>query len=271
MRKQNKLALKLAITGMVAVLVLTGCQGLLEEWLERNSDVTLSLTWEGGEDLDLYLTYPAPADNDTTDDAGTPTYGSIADAYYPALINGDEGFYPEDGTANRAFVNQVDRSSADGDVRWFSFGDDSDDNDNREVIYIDQLPFNYTLGGGDYNTTPNSANALPSGYDYAWVGVLEGYVWGFDGDVSDAEEVKLTVYNEDDRLLGEFVIPQEMTVKGTSLVRIPVFQVEGRSAVVYQVLAHTQLLTASNQIRSVGETTTVGDYTVLATFFAEVE
>ncbi|MFP4378448.1 MAG: hypothetical protein ACLFP4_15495, partial [Spirochaetales bacterium] len=72
MRNPRTMITKLALTAMIAMILLSGCVWLVEVFLERESDVTLSLTWEGDEDLDLYLTYPAPADGDTTDDFGTP-------------------------------------------------------------------------------------------------------------------------------------------------------------------------------------------------------
>ncbi|MFP4550663.1 MAG: hypothetical protein ACLFNT_07660 [Spirochaetales bacterium] len=255
MRNRRTMA-KIAVTLVATAFLLTSCIIILP-WLEGEADLTLELTWSGDEDLDLYLTYP---DVDTTESATVPNYLSVADAYFVPTPAGNSGFAPEDGTANRDRVYEDRTQSADGDVVWQNYGD------NREVIKIKELPFNYTLGSGDYNTTADSENGLPSGYTYAWVGVLEAYVWGHDANASDADDVTLSVYDDSDRLLGEYLIPAETRVKGAALVRIPVFQVQGEDLVYYQVLAHTQLLTSVNQIRSVGDSQTIDEYHVLGTF-----
>jgi len=238
----------------------------LPGWLDDSTDLSIELTWDGSQDLDLYVTVPAPSDGNTTNNAGTPPYTNILQAYDQAAISGgDPGFTPKDGTSQRERIFSGNTSdSFSGDTVVYNSGASDSD---TQVIEIRGIPFNYNTGG--FTTAANSENGLTAGYDYAWVGIMEVYVWATSGKVSDADNVQVTVY-QGSNTVGTYVIPEDTNVTGASLVRIPVFRARNTSTSAerntYQILAHTQLLTSQSQIRGIEEPQVVGEYQVLNVF-----
>ncbi|MFW5849362.1 MAG: hypothetical protein ACOCXN_06280 [Spirochaetota bacterium] len=239
--------------GLIAVIVLAfgGCDVIVVFSGDSNADANLSiqLTWEDEDtDLDLYVTLPEPADDDYTVETGeVPPYNSIQDAY-GEFLGGRLGFFPEDGREYRDEVYEDNpESNYNGEVVYDKASETT------EVIQILDVPFDYdTLYESDYTTTPNEDNALPSGHEYAWIGVMEVYVWAQRGEVSTAGNPVVTVYDENDREIGWYPINEDTYIKGASVIRIPVFRTTNSDRRnYYQLLLDKRLINTTNDIRSI--------------------
>ena len=252
MRHGMRSSLKLIAGALVVIAVIAGCNITIMPGADpvTTTDLRVELTWNRSDvDLDLYLTFPDPQ-NTTVDPAAVPVYTSIQDAYAAPEV-GNVGFFPEHGTERRDRVYQANHRSADNNVRYTS------PRTTKEVITVHDIPFNYgalTLDEGftdSFTTSPSTVNALPSGRRYAWVGVMEIYVFGAEGTVSGAGEPTVTIYDSANEKLAQFPINEDTHIKGLSIARIPVFRTtDGRNY--YQILLHKQLILDTTGIRSVG-------------------
>jgi len=171
-------------------------------------------------------------------------------------------------------VHEGRKSGSAGDIQW---GQEVVSDDNTEFVNIFDIPYPYgSLSSSDFNsTTPSSANRLGSGFGYVWLGIIEVYVWGDSDPASDARNVEITIYDQNDNPQGVYKLPEETYVDGAALARIAVFRAEddvtGERRNVYQILAHTRLLSSEAQIRSVGGQPATGEYNLIATIAAEDE
>ena len=244
MRHTNKRIMKAIGLAVLAIAVLTGCNFEINVFpgFATRSDLTFELVWDNS-NVDLYLTYPDP--DTTTVAGGVPPYTNIQDAYAAGTALGEPGFFPEDGTGRRARVHAGNTRSADGNAEFFA------PRARTEIIRVWDIPFEYgSLVAGDFNTSPGSANALPGGRTYAWVGVMEVYVWGHDGNVSDAGSPTVNVYDNTNTKIASFPIDESTHIKGLSVARIPVFRTsDGLNY--YQILLDKRLINDTGQIRSI--------------------
>jgi hypothetical protein len=273
--RAKRIAKPIALAVMVLALFAACDIFILFDFLDNSTDLTIELTWDNSStDLDLYVTHP---DVRTINPAAVPLYDSVTDAYDEEIV-GNTGFFPKDKLTSSTSRNAIWRNDTAGgptndEIR---FSTSSSLGDTREVIDIYDIPFTYDKPLSypvDFNSSSaDGPNGLPSGYDFAWVGVMEVYVWSPSGTVSGAGNARVIVYDSNDNALGEFPVPEDTTVEGASLVRIPVFRADDGSTRrnYYQILAHTQLLTSSTQIRSItGESETIEDYSVNGAFGRE--
>ena len=264
-KRAKRITKPIAIAAVVLTLFAACDVFIVLGFLDNDTDLTVELRWEDSStDLDLYLTHP----DELTVGATPPVYSDVILAYDEPVL-GNSGFFPQDKDLDPSSRNTVYRGNTSGgpsgtEVRFLT---SSSLGSTREVIEVNDIPFDYgNLDSGDYNSqSSDGPNGLPSGFDFAWVGVMEVYVWSPTGTVNGAGDAKVIVYDSDDNVLGEFPVPSDITVEGASLVRIPVFRAHDGSSArnYYQILAHTQLLTDEAQIRSISnESETVGDFFV---------
>jgi len=195
---------RIGLLGLALMLSLSGCL-VLVEWIDSSADLSIRLKWDDeSTDLDLYVTYPRSS---SVTSGSVPEYASILDAYNPqSVFGGNNGFFPEDGAAlqYRSYVNQDDQESENGKMEYRR------PSDTTEVIELFGIPFPYgALNSGDYDSTPTTANALPQGYDYAWIGVMEVYVYGERGTVSGAGNVEVEIYDGDERLIASIPVDED--------------------------------------------------------------
>ena len=259
MRHTNKRIMKAIGLAVLAIAVLTGCNFEINVFpgFATRSDITFELVWDNSNvDLDLYLTYPNPVQY-SVDSGDVPQYERIQDAYDASTLEGNLGFFPEDATVNpdrRANVYADNTRSADGNAEFFA------PRARTQIIRVWDIPFEYgSLVAGDFNTSPASPNALPGGRTYAWVGVMEVYVWGRTGNVSDAGSPIVNVYDNSNTKFASFPIDESTHIKGLSVARIPVFRTSDNRNY-YQILLDKRLVNSTGQIRSVAPS---GDYYIL--------
>ena len=241
-------ALRIGVVA-IAIAALSGCIVIFGWDIARraNADLTIELTWKSNvNDLDLYVTYPG-----NSPESPLPEYLKIQDAYDAVLVGGGLGFFPEDGAQHREKVH-ADNPKSTSDVRWIA-----NVGTRMEVIQVLGLPFQLPSLG--YNTQPSAENALPSGYDYAWVGIMEVYVYGVSDPVVSAGSnagATVTIYDRNTNVLGEFVLPEQIPMQGASVARIALFERRapgGATQAYYQILPHTTVIRDTGGIRSVSE------------------
>ena len=261
----------IAIAGLLvaSIVLLGGCTfifGAWPGWEGYVADITITVEWGGSvDDVDLYVTYPYPADENPINDWGTPVYSETLDAYARGGSAGDDGFYPEDN---------VDREGVSAAIGWddeSSFGSgpaveviEESDWGGPETIVVRELPF-YT-SFADFNTVATPDNGLPGGSTYAWVGVMEVYVYGQDGQLaypsgSGANPV-ITIRDSNDNIISEIMTPTYADLEGASVARINLFVEKngGLEYNFYQVLPQVQRYTDDGQFRSVvGDDDVAGD------------
>ncbi len=242
-------ALRIGVVA-IAIAALSGCIVIFGWDIARraNADLTIELTWKSNvNDLDLYVTYPGSQPVNANSD---PVYSSIQ-AAYDARFVGLDGFLPVDGAEYREKVHAGNPKST-SDVRWIA-----NVGTRMEVIQVLGLPFQLPSLG--YNTQPSAENALPSGYDYAWVGIMEVYVYGVSDPVVSAGSnagATVTIYDRNTNVLGEFVLPEQIPMQGASVARIALFERRapgGATQAYYQILPHTTVIRDTGGIRSVSE------------------
>jgi hypothetical protein len=256
MRHGVRSSFTLIAAALIAIATIAGCTIIYQPGtgLMPSGDLRVELTWDRTDvDLDLYLTYPDPQTT-TVNPAAVPVYTSIRDAY-DAPLAGNVGFFPEDANRRARVYQDADRS-ADNNVRYSSV------RTTKEVITVLDIPFNYgslTLPQS-FTTSPVTANALPQGRDYAWVGVMEVYVFGRSGTVSGAGNPAVSIYDNAGERIAQFAVTEETHIKGLSIARIPVFRTtDGRNY--YQILLDKQLILDTTGIRSVAPADS--DYVVI--------
>lgn len=249
MRRATRGVLRAITMAGIAAIVLAAC-----EWNvylgsppqpPKPADLSIELVWSDSDvNLDLYLTYPDP-ETTSVDSGEVPRYFNIQDAY-DAPVVGNPGFFPEDGRANRARVHAGNRESADGNVVFEA------PRSRSEIIRVYDTPFDYgvLVDPTDFETDPRPENALPGGRWYAWVGVMEVYVYGRTGRVSDAGSPTVNIYDNDNTRIASFPIDEKTHIKGLSVARIPVFRTDDNKNY-YQILLHKSLVNSTDQIRSV--------------------
>ena len=264
----------LVVAGLVAasVILLGGCTFIFNnsDWEGYVADLSITVEWGGDvSNVDLYVTYPYPADENPIDDWGTPTYGSTLDSYDGHLATGfgDDGFFPEDGT---------DREGVSDASGWYlesSYGagpavevtQESHDGDGPETIVIREFPFDTT--GASFNTSPSAENGLPAGSTYAWVGVMEVYVYAQDGQLAYSNGAGanpvITIRNAQDDIISELMTPTYADLEGASVARINLFVEKNgeKQYRFYQVLPQIERYTDDGQFRSVvgGDVETTGE------------
>ncbi|TVQ23573.1 MAG: hypothetical protein EA382_09680 [Spirochaetaceae bacterium] len=246
-------ALRIGVVA-IAITALSGCIVIFGWDIARraNADLTIELTWKSNvNDLDLYVTYPGSQPVTSGDD---PVYSSIQLAYDAPTL-GEPGFFPEDGIGSRERVHAGNRTSSHGpgNVRWIA-----NVGTRMEVIQVDAYPFSLPSLG--HNTAANTHNALPAGFDYAWVGIMEVYVYGVSDPVVSAGSnagATVTIYDRNANVLGEFVLPEQIPMQGASVARIALFerrsQSTGAKQAYYQILPHTTVIRDTGGIRSIAE------------------
>ncbi len=250
MRHGMRGSFKLIAGAFIAVTAIAGCHVTVAPGPTPSppSDLTIELTWDRSDvDLDLYLTFPDPQ-HTTVNPADVPVYASIQDAYQAPVV-GNVGFFPEDGATRRNRVYQGNQRSPDHNVIF------SSPRTRKEVITVHDIPFDFGVltALDSFTTLPTAANALPSGRRYAWVGVMEIYVFGAVGTVSNAGNPTVTIYDSADNRVASFPINEETHIKGLSVARIPVFRTtDARNY--YQALLDKQLILDTTGIRSVAPT-----------------
>ena len=234
------------VAALCAGSLIVGCTVIVNPtWPDRSNDLTVELKWSNpAVDLDLYLTYPGP-EVTSINSGSVPPYQSIQDAYGPPFTAGNWGFFPEDGLQHRERVYRGFPQSTDGNASFERAGT------RLQTIGVRDFPFedgNLTLG--DFTTRSSRQNALPTGPDYAWVGVMEVYVYGRTGQVSDAGNPTVTFYDSQNRKVASFLIAGDTSVKGASITRIPVFRTDdGRNY--YQFLLDQRMVLTTGDIRSI--------------------
>ena len=254
------------IVALLAMVALAGCDISFifpGPWPEPTADFDLevSVSWKTVADVDLYVTYPFPADDrNPVDNTGTPVYSDIALAYNPGVSAGDPGFFPQDGTSQREKVYSAWQESTLSSRRdsWLAaveLVEKSSSSLRRETAWVRDLPFNYA--GLSFNTTSTSANRLPSGATYAWLGVMEVYVYGVSAKlatVSDGgADAVVTVRNSAGTTIAEFTLPKYTDLDGISIAKVLLFRAKDAFSEYnfYQILPNAQLITSTTQIRSV--------------------
>ncbi len=246
MRGAMRGILRMVAPAAIIVLVLAACEiHVYGPAPPEPADLSIELVWSNSDvNLDLYLTYPDP-DGSSVDSGEVPRYFGIQDAYDAPSV-GNPGFFPEDGSANRARVHAGNRRSADENVVFEA------PRSRTEIIRVYDIPFEYgtLVDPDDFETDPSNANALPTGRWYAWVGVMEVYVYGRSGTVSDAGSPTVNIYDNDNTRIASFPIDEKTHIKGLSVARIPVFRTDDNKNY-YQILLHKSLVNSTDQIRSV--------------------
>ena len=288
MRIRRSLAL-MSITLVALLVALAGCD--VSIWFGDLPDsdpdpepepleagIYFSLEWSNNsvDRPHLYITYPAPADGDTTDDftaelGGPPQMLDPYDIYYVYNSSADVGFFPEDidigppnessdfrGTVYYQDPESAYPSSLNPALELLESGESS------ELAILREFPF---FSSADVYTTvadgsANDYTGLPVG-DYAWVGVMEVYAYATSGQLayegsSDDVGAVLYIFEADgfgnETILASYEVPSNTDVKGTSLVRINCLyeQISGTlSEEVYQFVPDVRVLQDSGQIRSV--------------------
>ncbi|MEE8441878.1 MAG: hypothetical protein V3S41_09165 [Spirochaetia bacterium] len=255
---------KTMLTGLVPavalLLVLSACDITLIFGDTPGTDpapdgLSFSLEWtdNGSDTPHLYVTYPAPADGDTTNQLGTPTF---VEPYFSPADGGDLGFDPidiGDGIPNEA-------SDTRGSVYFGNIASDfgtlgipavelTDISDASEVIYVRGFPF--ASLSTDVSTTGGGVTGLATGL-YTWVGVMEVYAYATSGRLAYASGAGVgAVLNVFDTgaLLASYELPANTDLRGSSIVRINLFY-EGNTEV-YQLVPDIRVIQSTTQIRSV--------------------
>ncbi len=279
-----KIGRTLSLMGLVAMaslLMLSGCYFDINwnpnpdpepepEPLEAGIYFSLEWTDTDGVDPHLYVTYPAPPDGDTTDEAGTPPV--MFEPYdYVMPIAGDEGFQPEDVDFGVPDEFLDDRGAVYyNDLRSDLFARSGaavefvDSSSNSELTIVRAFPFESSALG--MNTVADGSSddltGLPSG-EYAWVGIMQVYAYASGGQLayegsSDDVAAVLYVFEADgagtETILASYEVPSNTDVKGASLLRINcLYEQTGAStyAEVYQFLPDVRVINSTTQIRSV--------------------
>ena len=194
-------------------------------------------------------------DHNPIDDFGTPIYSEVADSYPPPLA-GDPGFFPEDGPTNREEVSAASyETSSYGSGPAVEVVEEASWGGGPETIVVRELPFE--TYDATFNTSPSSANGLPSGASYAWVGVMEVYVYAPAEQLSypdgDGAHAVVTISDADGDIVSQFPLPEYTNLKGASVARINLFiQKEGLAEYYfYQILPDTRLYTDDDQFGNV--------------------
>ena len=266
------------ITVAAVALVLAGCEFnfYLPPWEEDVPEVGIyfSLEWtdNGYDEPHLYLTYPAPADRNTTDDYGEQQLLEPYDSY--PLATGDEGADPGDidsgipneSTDFRGAVYYGDKTSGYPTDRAPGVELISDE-DGSEVILVREFPFTGT--GLTFATVADGSaddlTGLPIG-TYAWIGIMQVYAFAERGQLAypnDDVDAVLKVYQIPSRgsepvQLAEYAIAEGTDVIGASVARVNCFY-DDEGFEVYQILWDARILRSTTQIRSVAPSAVVGD------------
>ena len=127
------------------------------------------------------------------------------------------------------------------------------------------MPFDTT--GASFNTSPSAENGLPAGSTYAWVGVMEVYVYAQDGQLAYSNGAGanpvITIRNAQDDIISELMTPTYADLEGASVARINLFVEKNgeKQYRFYQVLPQIERYTDDGQFRSVvgGDVETTGE------------
>jgi len=249
----------LAIAGFVAisVMLLGGCTFIFGPWSGWEGyfeDISIEVSWGGSvDDVDLYVTYPL---GNPIDGAGEPVYSTILKSYDTNVAGGDTGFFPEDVTGREGV------SGAPGWLKESTYGVgpavelvEESSWGGPEVVVVRELPFSTT--GISFDTDPNADNGLPYGSTYAWVGVMEVYLYAQDGQLAypsgGGANPVVTFRDSNDDIISEIMTPTYADLEGASVARINLFVENngGSQYNFYQILPQVQRYTDENQFRSI--------------------
>lgn len=250
------------LTGIAAIMLLTtflgGCILFFPDWLGGATDITIALEWDDrDEDLELYLTFPV--DDGASGDIGSAdivAYADITDAFAaPALMY--NASHPENDSGNqREIVDDGNRIGGAGSVVTYSAPSDT-----ARIIEVDDLPASYDSTVFNVDTIPSTGNALNADFGGSdrlqWLGVMEVYVLASSGEIRDAGDPELSIYDSNDNLIAKFPLDENAGIRGMSVVRIPFFRADpavGGDFNYYQYLIDKQLILDTSDIRSAGET-----------------
>lgn len=223
-------------------------------------------------DVDTYLTYPT---GDRWSPSSTPPDLTGKDPYTGEEDTAGVGYYADpgflpDGSAYREAVYYGDRTSTATVGQFTGVTADTTpaitlDRDERigegpETITIKAPPVPAAVGNG-FTTLGDATNGLPhdteATNEYAWLGVMEYYVDAFlpadlstEGDSGGAQVVVFVIQGSD--VKGRFVMPDYMTIKQASVVRINMFLREDEVAV-YQFLPDIRLASAFRSVTAAAD------------------
>lgn len=274
---------KTTLTGLVLavalLLVLSACNITIYGWpgtTDPEAGLSFSLEWsDNGTDVPhLYMTYPAPADGDTTDDLGAPTFD---EPYLPPLDGGDLGFdpidigdgVPDEGTDTRGAVYYGNPESSYA-VSGIPATEMIEENDAYEIILVRGFPF--ASSSTFESTTGGDLTGLAVG-SYTWVGVMEAYAYATSGQLEYANgngvNAVLNVF-DDDELLAAYELPANTDLKGTSIVRINCFY-DDAGYEIYQLVPDIRVIQSTTQIRSVAPGAVIDDSGIITVRMPVVE
>lgn len=227
---------------------------------DNEADVSIVALWKSSFDnVDAYVTYPDAFDTDPDGFKGEAELDTPNDT----LDDGggaDPGFFVGDGTSDRERLSDFDAKYASdatfgnlnisGDTSTAAVGIEriADQGSGPETVAIRAVPIDWP-GNVNYDTPSTQQNLLPGGSDYAWVGVLQYYVYGASGDLSVQGEsaaesgADLNVYvTQGSSVLGRYRVPDFTNVEGASLIRINLLARESDGADFYQIVPDTHLV-----------------------------
>ena len=262
------------MTAAILSVALIGCEigfYFIGEVLEGETDITIVLDWSSPtQSLELYLTGPEEGGtaNFTTVRTGDITvYDDIRDAYYAPLAM-YTGSHPEPGT----YRFTVDGSNTAGGYQNVVTYESNPEDPTARIIKVDTIPVQFDAAISR-STIPSSFNGilgdLESSTALAWLGVMEVYVRSTTGPLTDAGNVVVRIYDQQDQEIATIPLNQSIGnpgITGMSVVRIPFFHADRATAEdgpYYQYLLDQQVILDETDVRSIAET---GDVLVASSF-----
>lgn len=259
--------------------------------LESSTAISFVLVWnETYKDVDGHLTFPdGSGTGNGFEGSHTPVTSSTFTSPNEAWPTGG-GFGPDVSTNREAvYPANAETAVSDNTVGEVLGGDSTDpaielDRDDRdgsgpEVITVRTLPFwPSTYTNSIYTITGDGAdngNYLPTTHDWAWIGVMEYYIDGWNADDSTAGSWETTgnlisTADPDDtgadavvfvvqgsKLLGKFVIPSFANIRTASVVRVNLFVGDDGSeyATYFQIVPDIQIVDGRTSIKQTGGVT----------------